>query len=133
MSRVGSPESSVCATCLRLLRAEVWRQLTQRSSVTSRIVSAALHSPAVLAHRAFDRRFSDSHRLHEELITAGGIIQEAARTLERDSNSEVLQPRQSRAAGVNSPSMTSLPQLSRSLLSALDARGRDRTDSIADN
>lgn len=122
--------------CLRLLRAEVWAPADRQkiNRVTARIVPrAALRSPAVLAHARLTVVSSDSHRLHEELITAGGIIQDGR--LERwnvTQTGEVL----AAATNVEPPEtirhrMTELwPQLTRSLLSALDARGRDRTDSI---
>ena len=65
--------------CLRLLRAEVWaptdRQKIHRVTVRT-VPRAALRAPAVLAHARLTVVSSDSHRLHEELIAAGGIIQE---------------------------------------------------------
>jgi hypothetical protein len=122
--------------CLRLLRAEVWaptdRQKIHRVTVRS-VPRAALRAPAVLAHARLTVVSSDSHRLHEEVIAAGGIIQEGR--LERwnvTQTAEVLA-----AAGNGEPHdsirqrLAALwPQLTRPLLAALDARGRDRTDSI---
>jgi len=122
--------------CLRLLRAEVWapadRQKIQRVTVRT-VPHAALRAPAVLAHARLTVVSSDSHRLHEELITAGGIIREGR--LERwnvTQTAEVLA-----AAGHAEPPdsirlrLAALwPQLARPLMAALDARGRDRTDSI---
>jgi hypothetical protein len=65
--------------CLRLLRAEVWaptdRQKIHRVTVRT-VPRAALRAPAVLAHARLTVVSSDSHRLHEELIVAGGIVQE---------------------------------------------------------
>jgi hypothetical protein len=77
---------------------------------------------------------SDSHRLHEELIAAGGIIQEGR--LERWN---VAQTAEGLAAAGNTESPDSIrqrlaalwPQLARPLLAALEARGRDGTDSIS--
>jgi len=122
--------------CLRLLRAEVWapadRQKIHR--VTARVVKRGpLRAPAALAHARLTVVSSDSHRLHEELVTAGGIIQDGR--LERWNVSQVAEflalatdaePPESlrqRLAGL-------WPQLARPLLAALDARGRDRTESI---
>jgi hypothetical protein len=76
---------------------------------------------------------SDSHRLHEEVIAAGGIIQEGR--LERWN---VTQTAEVLAAASNAEAPDSIrqrladlwPQLTRPLLAALEARGRDRTDSI---
>ncbi len=122
--------------CLRLLRAEVWapadRQKIHR--VTARLVPRGkLRSPAVLAHARLTVVSADSHRLHEELITAGGIISDAR--LERWNVGQVLEfvnlatfdevPEsvQKRLAKV-------WPQLKRSVMSALETRARDRNDSI---
>jgi hypothetical protein len=76
---------------------------------------------------------SDSHRLHEEVITAGGVIRDGR--LERWN---VTQTAEVLAAAGNAEPGDSIrqrlaalwPQLARPLLAALDARGRDRTDSI---
>ncbi|MGC4048331.1 MAG: DISARM system SNF2-like helicase DrmD [Paludibaculum sp.] len=122
--------------CLRLLRAEVWaptdRQKIHRVTVRT-VPRAALRAPAVLAHARLTVVSSDSHRLHEEVIAAGGVIQEGR--LERwnvTQTAEVLA-----AAGDAEPPdsirrrLAALwPQLTRPLLAALDARGRDRTESI---
>ena len=122
--------------CLRLLRAEVWapadRQKIHR--VTVRMVPrAALRAPAVLAHARLTVVSSDSHRLHEEVIAAGGVIQEGR--LERWN---VTQTAEVLAAATDAEPPDSIrhrlaalwPQLAKPLLAALDARGRDRTDSI---
>jgi hypothetical protein len=76
---------------------------------------------------------SDSHRLHEELITAGGVILEG-----RLDRWNVTQTAEVLAAATNIEPAESIsrrladmwPQLSRNVLSALEARGRDRTDSV---
>jgi len=122
--------------CLRLLRAEVWtpadRQKIHR--VTARVVPrGALRAPAVLAHARLTVVSSDSHRLHEEVITAGGVIQEGR--LERWNVSQVGEFL-AIATDAEPPESIRLrlaamwPQLTRPLVAALDARGRDRTDSI---
>jgi ERCC4-related helicase len=122
--------------CLRLLRAEVWapadRQKIHRVTVRT-VPRTALRAPAVLAHARLTVVSSDSHRLHEEVIAAGGVIQEGR--LERWN---VTQTAEALAAAGNAQPPVSIrlrlaalwPQLTRPLLSALDARGRDRTDSI---
>jgi hypothetical protein len=122
--------------CLRLLRAEVWapadRQKIHRVTVRT-VPRAALRAPAVLAHARLTVVSSDSHRLHEEVIAAGGIIQEGR--LERWN---VTQTAEVLAAASNAEPPDSIrqrlaalwPQLTRPLLAALEARGRDRTDSI---
>jgi superfamily II DNA or RNA helicase len=65
--------------CLRLLRAEVWaekgRSKLQRVSV--RIVpNSLIDTPAVIAHARLVLIGGDSHRLHEEIISAGGTIKD---------------------------------------------------------
>jgi hypothetical protein len=65
--------------CLRLLRAEVWadkgRSKLQR--VTSRVVpNDVLEFPAVVAFARLVVIGGDSHRLHEEMIAAGGFIKD---------------------------------------------------------
>lgn len=122
--------------CLRLLRAEVWapadRQKIHR--VTARIVRhGALRSPAALAHARLTVVSGDSHRLHEEVIAAGGIIQDGrldrwnvtqvGEFLALATDSEPPEPLRQRLASL-------WPKLAQPLLSALEARGRDRTDSI---
>jgi len=92
-----------------------------------------LSAPAVLAHARLTIVSSDSHRLHEELITAGGIIREGR--LERWNVGQVTEFLD-QAGNVQAPEsvrnrLTALwPQLKGSVVSALEARGRDRNDSI---
>jgi BMFP domain-containing protein YqiC len=65
--------------CLRLLRAEVWSPEGRKrlNRVTARVVSGrALDTPAVVAHARLVLIGGDRHRLHEEVITAGGFLRE---------------------------------------------------------
>lgn len=64
---------------LRLLRAEVWsghgRKRLHR--ITARLVpNHILQTPMVVAHARLVVVGGDSHRLHEEVITAGGMLKE---------------------------------------------------------
>jgi superfamily II DNA or RNA helicase len=64
---------------LRLLRAEVWSPQGRRGlyRVTARQVpDVLLDTPAVIAHARLVVIGGDSHRLHEEVITAGGVIRQ---------------------------------------------------------
>lgn len=64
---------------LRLLRAEVWSQEGRKrlNRATARVVpDSALQHLAVVAHARLVVIGGDSQRLHEEIITAGGQIQE---------------------------------------------------------
>lgn len=65
--------------CVRLLRAEVWSQgLTRKlNRFTSRLVpDTALQTPAVVVHGRLLVLGGDSHRVHEEIILAGGFLRE---------------------------------------------------------
>lgn len=65
--------------CLRLLRAEVWASGVHKSlhRVTARVVaSSALATPAVVAYGRLVVLGGDQQRLHEEVITAGGVLRE---------------------------------------------------------
>ena len=65
--------------CLRLLRAEVWSDAGRKKMhrIEARIVpDSALPTPAVIAHARLVVIGGDSHRLHEEIITAGGMLKE---------------------------------------------------------
>jgi len=64
---------------MRLLRAEVWASggLKRLHRVTARLVpDSALDSPAVIVYGRLLVLGGDNHRLHEEIITAGGLIRE---------------------------------------------------------
>jgi superfamily II DNA/RNA helicase len=65
--------------CLRLLRAEVWSQSEHKGlhRVTARLVkTSALDNPAVIAYGRLVILGGDQQRLHEEVITGGGILKE---------------------------------------------------------
>ena len=66
--------------CLRLLRAEVWSTRRARNGcnrITARLVpDTVLRDPAMIAHARLVVIGGDSHRLHEEIITAGGLLRE---------------------------------------------------------
>lgn len=64
---------------LRLLRAEVWSVKGRKRlhRITARIVpNHVLNAPAVVAYARLVVIGGDSHRLHEEVITAGGMLKE---------------------------------------------------------
>ena len=63
--------------CLRLLRAEVWATEGKRklNRITGRTVpDSVLRDPAMVAHARLVVIGGDSTRLHEEIITAGGLL-----------------------------------------------------------
>ena len=119
--------------CLRLLRAEVWslegRKLLHR--ITTRVVpDHALDTPAVIAHARLVVIGGDSHRLHEEIIAAGGFIRE-----ERFARMNVGQVEAALAAGTGEEPSESVKEklfalfddLAPSLRQSLEARMKDRT------
>jgi exonuclease VII large subunit len=64
--------------CLRLLRAEIW-SLGNHSKHLSRVSACvtddtSLKNPVVIAHGRIVVLGADNHRLHEEIITAGGEL-----------------------------------------------------------
>ena len=65
--------------CLRLLRAEVWSTEGKKRlhRITARLVpDTVLRDPAMIAHARLVVIGGDSHRLHEEIIMAGGLLRE---------------------------------------------------------
>jgi len=65
--------------CLRLLRAEVWAEKgrSKLQRVTARVIpNDVLDTPAIIAHARLVVIGGDAYRLHEEVITAGGLIKE---------------------------------------------------------
>ncbi|QDU88394.1 RNA polymerase-associated protein RapA [Pirellulimonas nuda] len=65
--------------CLRLLRAEVWAEKgrSKLQRVTARVIpNNLLEGPAAIAHARLVVIGGDCHRLHEEVIAAGGLIKE---------------------------------------------------------
>lgn len=76
LAHLGHP---LVALASRLLRREIWRSNadadTKLSRVTARqTMSASLDEPAVIAHARLVVTSAEGHRLHEELIAAGGRV-----------------------------------------------------------
>lgn len=122
---------------LRLLRAEVWSPAGRRGlfRVTARCVpNQALDTPAVIAHARLVVTGGGGHRLHEEIITAGGAIREG-----RLVRFNVGQAQAALAAATDQPVSETMrrrlqetwPRLRDPLASALEARMRDRTAGLA--
>ena len=117
---------------LRLLRAEVWQAPTARrlQRVTARLVEdPRFRDPLAVVHGRLVVTGADGHRLHEEIIQAGGWVREAR--LER-LGVNALRDALDRPTGepVSERMATRLlrlhADLARPLLSALDARARER-------
>jgi len=122
---------------LRLLRAEVWSREGRKRlhRITARIVpDAALQHLAMIAHARLVVIGGDCHRLHEEIITAGGLIREGrfARFSSLKEMQLALDAATDRQPSKNvSEKLLALwPKNSDALRQALEARMRDRTDGL---
>lgn len=122
--------------CLRLLRAEVWSQEGSKRlhRITARVVpDGVLAAPAIVAHARLVVIGGDCHRLHEEIISAGGLIREG-----RFSRLNVGQVQEALAAATDDEPSEDVkrrllqlwPNLEGPLRQALEARMRDRSDGL---
>jgi superfamily II DNA or RNA helicase len=123
--------------CLRLLRAEIWSLDTQTqhlSRVSACIVDdSALSHPVVIAHGRIVVLGGDNHRLHEEIITAGGALIEG-----RFSRLNVGETKAALESVTDTPAPAAIearfqslwPKHSDSLLAALEARRVERTKNL---
>lgn len=122
--------------CLRLLRAEVWSNDARKQlhRVAARIVpDRALEFPAVVAYGRLVVLGGDQQRLHEQVITAGGILREGRfsrmnvrdtqRALEEATGEEAPAPLKERLAEL-------WPKYEQPLMQSLEARMRDHTDGL---
>ncbi len=126
--------------CLRLLRAEIWSLGTQAkhlSRVSSCVVSdSALTHPVVIAHGRIVVLGGDNHRLHEEIITAGGALIEG-----RFSRLNVGDTKAALEAATDTPAPAPIearfqalwPKHRDALLLALEARRVERTKNLEKN
>ena len=122
--------------CLRLLRAEVWSQGTQKKlhRVTARLVpNDALTAPAVIAHGRLVVLGGDNQRLHEEVIMAGGILREGrfARLNVGETKAALDAALPDAAPAPVQKRLHELwPDISAALLQSLEARMADRTKGL---
>src|SRR5215210_1116710 len=123
--------------CLRLLREEVWSSEGQRrlNRVTARLVpDEALHEPAVVAHGRLVVLGADNHRLHEELISAGGYLREGR--FARFGTLTEMQGALDAALPEEAPEVVQerlqrlWPSHKEALLRSLEVRMRDRTANL---
>jgi hypothetical protein len=123
--------------CLRLLRAEIWNlgsSKKQLSRVSACIVDdSALSNPVVIAHGRIVVLGGDNHRIHEEIITAGGAIIEG-----RFARLNVGETRAALQAATDVPVPENIQMRFRNLwskhqeplMAALDARRVERTKNL---
>jgi superfamily II DNA or RNA helicase len=126
--------------CLRLLRAEIWSLGTHAkhlSRVSACVVDdASLTHPVVLAHGRIVVLGGDNHRLHEEIITAGGALIEG-----RFTRLNVGQTKEAVAAATSTPAPALIQARFQALwekhrdalLAALEARRVERTKNLEKN
>ena len=132
LAHLGHP---LVALATRLLRAEIWRSDadTKLSRVTARwTTTVSFEEPAVIAHARLVVTSAEGHRLHEELITAGGRVRRGrfARmnvSEIRDALRGVMLDRADEAAG---DVIGSWDAIESSVTSAIEQRGREVTESI---
>jgi hypothetical protein len=122
---------------LRLLRAEVWSREDRKRlhRITARIVpDTALEHLAMIAHARLVVIGGDCHRLHEEIITAGGMVREGrfARftSLKEMQIAEGAATDREPSKSVKEKLLALWPKNSDALRQALEARMRDRTDGL---
>ena len=124
------------AMCLRLLRAEVWSTEGKKRlhRVTARLVpDTVLRDPAMIAHARLVVIGGDSHRLHEEIITAGGLLREGrfSRMNVGQINDALAAQKPIEPSKAMQESLKALyPKHADSLRQALEARMKDRTTGL---
>lgn len=123
--------------CLRLLRAEIWSlgtQSTHLSRVSTCVVDdSALAHPVVIAHGRIVVLGGDNHRLHEEIIAAGGALIEG-----RFNRLNVGETKAALAAVTETPAPPAIearfqalwPKQRDALLASLEARRTERTKNL---
>ena len=68
-------EHRLAQMCLRTLRAEIWAHDGRLARVTAEVVPDTLmDTPGVVAHARLVVIGESRHRLHEEIVTAGGMV-----------------------------------------------------------
>lgn len=124
--------------CLRLLRAEIWslgNQAKRLSRVSACIVDdAALQHPVVIAHGRIVVLGGDNHRLHEEIISAGGELIEG-----RFNRLKVGETKAALQAATDTPAPSLIeerfqalwPKVRPALLTSLEVRRDERTKNLA--
>lgn len=124
--------------CLRLLRAEIW-SLGKQSQHLSRVSAciaedSALREPVVIAHGRIVVLGGDNHRLHEEIISAGGALVEGRfRRLNVGETQAALQA----VTDIPAPSLIAerfqalWPKHRDALMTSLEVRRDERTKNLA--
>jgi len=121
---------------LRLLRAEVWSPASKKGlhRLTARVVAdTALTDPAIIAFARLVVIGGDQNRLHEEIISTGGLLKEGKfnrMNIGQMTNALQSATEQEPTAAMQQRLLDLYPRIIPSLSSALDARCKDRMDGI---
>jgi superfamily II DNA or RNA helicase len=121
---------------LRLLRAEVWSPASKKGlhRLTACVVpDTALSDPAVIAFARLVVIGGDQNRLHEEIISAGGFLKEGKlvrMNVGQVSNALNAMTDREISAAMQGRLLSLYPRLVPALLSALEARTKDKLDRI---
>lgn len=121
---------------LRLLRAEIWKPQGQKRlhRITACVVpDSALRTPAIIAHARLVVIGGDSHRLHEEIITAGGLIKEGRfnrMNVGQVADAASATSNEEPSASVKKKLLSMWETLASPLSQALAARMKDRTGGL---
>ena len=121
---------------LRLLRAEVWSTEGKRKlqRVTARLVpDEALRDPAVIVHARLVVIGGDRHRLHEEIIQAGGVLREgrfAAMNVGETDRALAAALPEVPPITMQQTLLALYPKHRDALARAIEARMRDRTSGL---
>jgi superfamily II DNA/RNA helicase len=121
---------------LRLLRAEVWSTEGKRKlqRVTARLVpDEALRDPALIAYARLVVIGGDRHRLHEEIIQAGGVLREgrfAAMNVGETERALAAALPEAPPASMRQTLLALYPKHRDALARAIEARMRDRTSGL---
>lgn len=126
--------------CLRLLRAEIWSlgaHTKHLARVSACVVDdAALTHPVLIAHGRIVVLGGDNHRLHEEVITAGGALIEGKfqRLNVGETKAALAAATEVEApAAIQARFQALWPKLRDMLMNALDARRVERTKNLEKN
>lgn len=122
--------------CLRLLRAELWSQGTSRhlARVSACVVDdPALLHPTVIAHGRIVVLGGDQHRLHEEVIVAGGQLKEGRYSrlnVGETAKAWAMATENAATDEVTARLQALWPSHRDNVLKALDARTQERTQNL---
>lgn len=124
-------EHRLAQMCLRALREEIWAYGKRMHRVTAEIVpDAVLDTPGVIAHARLVVIGVSRHRLHEEVITAGGVIRAGRfrRFDTREQLDSVLAATEPRlpSADMVEELVSVWPSVEDSVQASIDARVKDR-------